>query len=294
MKKPTLQGASMAPTWSTGAVVWIFTAIFMALSTASTLLASHKNALALNENQILYLFSTSAQVLAGIYGLTLTGFIFFRNELTREALEDTTLTEAVEELKKRYFVLLVFISSLAGLTFLLSNLAISFESTFAPHTNAFLINVGQSAFATTLLAIAYFVFDVVYPERIEIESRRLQDKVDPTGSDQRQGDLSEFLRNYNQIETLLGNAGQPYQERQSASYESRGPRRISNTRLAEILLRRRRIDKSLFGQIRELITLRNSIIHGAEPAVSLALVDVSAKVLQDLEAALARSGADNF
>jgi hypothetical protein len=33
----------------------------------------------LNENQILYLFSTSAQVLAGIYGLTLTGFIVSRH-----------------------------------------------------------------------------------------------------------------------------------------------------------------------------------------------------------------------
>jgi hypothetical protein len=45
----------------------------------------------LNENQILYLVSTSSQVLAGIYGLTLTGFIFFRNELSREEQEDETL-----------------------------------------------------------------------------------------------------------------------------------------------------------------------------------------------------------
>ena len=59
--------------------------------------------LILNENQVLYLYSTSAQVLAGVYGLTLTGFIFFRNELSREEFEDDTLTEAVESLKSRYF-----------------------------------------------------------------------------------------------------------------------------------------------------------------------------------------------
>ncbi|MEX8493217.1 hypothetical protein, partial [Sphaerotilus sp.] len=41
----------------------------------------------LNENQILYIYSTSAQVIAGIYGLTLTGFIFYRNELSREEFE---------------------------------------------------------------------------------------------------------------------------------------------------------------------------------------------------------------
>ena len=66
----------------------------------------------LNENQILYLFSTSSQVLAGIYGLTLTGFIFFRNELSREEQEDETLADAVESLKARYFRLLAFITIL--------------------------------------------------------------------------------------------------------------------------------------------------------------------------------------
>lgn len=60
----------------------------------------HSPALTLNENQVLYLFSTSAQVIAAIYGLTLIGFLFFRNELNREATKDETLTEAIDQLKK--------------------------------------------------------------------------------------------------------------------------------------------------------------------------------------------------
>jgi hypothetical protein len=62
------------------------------------------HAIELNENQILYLFSTSAQVIAAIYGLTLTGFVFFRSELNRQEFEDETLVDAVESLKRRYFV----------------------------------------------------------------------------------------------------------------------------------------------------------------------------------------------
>jgi hypothetical protein len=38
--------------------------------------------LILNENQILYLYSTSAQVLAGIYGLTLTGELLSKPDET--------------------------------------------------------------------------------------------------------------------------------------------------------------------------------------------------------------------
>lgn len=279
--------------WSTRIVFWLFGGLFVLLSFFSTVSALNGYALKLNENQVLYLFSTSAQVIAGIYGLTLTGFLFFRNELTREALEVETLVQAVESLKQRYFSLFLFITAFAGFTLLTSNLAISYEANpNAAGRNAFFINSGQSAFVVTLLAIAYFVFDVIYPNRIEIESRLLQDQVDRTRSEQRRGSLEEFLRNYNRIESLLLEAGQPYQEKIAISYESRAPRRISNARLVEILLRRDRIGKDLFYRLRELITLRNSIIHGAEPAVSQGIVDESAQVLANLEATLA-SATDN-
>ena len=273
--------------WATRTVVFLFSALFVVLSIVNATAALRGYALKLNENQVLYLFSTSAQVVAGIYGLTLTGFIFFRNELSREALEDETLAQAVESLKQRYFTLLLFITAFAGLTLFVSNLAISYEAILgAEGRNALFINVGQSAFVTTLLAIAYFVFDVIYPNRIEIESRWLQDQVDRTSSEQRRGSLEEFLRNYNRIEALLLDAGQPYQETASISYQSRVPRRMSNTRLAEFLFRAERIGEDLFHRLRELITLRNSIIHGAEPAVSQDIVDASVRVLADLEVSL--------
>jgi hypothetical protein len=265
----------------------LFAVLFALLSTASAGVALSGHALLLNENQVLYLFSTSGQVIAGIYGLTLTGFIFFRNELSREELEDETLTEAVEALKKRYFELLLFISALVILTILLANLAISFEAVGPIPTNTIIINVGQSAFVTSLASITYFIFDVISPKRIEVVSRRLQSKVDPKSSQQTKGGLEEFLRNYNQIEALLTDAGQPYQQTTSATYEPRYIRRISNARLAEMLVRGERIGKDLFHKIRELITLRNAIIHGAEPVVSQDLVQTSAQVLNELREALA-------
>jgi hypothetical protein len=63
-------------------------------------------------------------------------------------------------------------------------------------------------------------------------------------------------------------------------------RRISLTRLAEILLRNERIDQELFVGLRNLITLRNSIIHGADPIISQEAVVTSAKMLRRLGVAL--------
>lgn len=139
------------------------------------------------------------------------------------------------------------------------------------------------------MAIAYFVFDVISPRRIENASRRLQDEVDPVRSEQTRGSLEEFLRNYNQIEASLNEAGAPFQQSVTSSFERVRPRHISNIRLAEILFRNKRIDKLLFSHLRELIILRNSIIHGAEPIVSRQAVAMSEDVLRRLHIALSEN-----
>jgi len=269
----------------TAVVAWV-TSLFIGMTFISTTMALSGHGIQVNENQILYLFSTSAQVVAAVYGLTLTGFIFFRNELSREELEDETLADAVENLKARYFKLLVFITVLVTLTLLLANLAIAHEGSGEPPLNVLILNAGQSAFLTSLGAIAYFVFDVIAPKRIERASRKIQSEVDPAVRGQAAGSLEEFLKNYNEIESLLEGAGARYQVITQVIDERRYRRRIPNARLAEILLRSERIDESLFERLRELITLRNSIIHGAEPVVSQAIVDASVTVLQQLKSAL--------
>jgi hypothetical protein len=225
-------------------------------------------------------------VIAAIYGLTLTGFIFFRNELSREELEDETLVEAVEALKARYFALLVFITGLVGLTLLLSNLAISFESSAVPGVNAVIINSGQSAFLTSLAAIAYFIFDVISPRRVARASRALQNRLDPSAQRATKGSLETFVRNYNEIEQLLTNAAPLAQDSESRGREGRVRRHVPNARLAEVLFRNERIDKSLFDRLRNLISLRNSIIHGADPVVSDGIVKASKEALRDLQTAL--------
>ncbi|RDD80380.1 hypothetical protein DVJ77_17215 [Dyella tabacisoli] len=271
--------------WQPKTLIFAFSGLWLFLSGATSLWGATASILRLNENQILYLFSTSAQVLAGVYGLTLTGFVFFRNELSREEFEDETLADAVESLKRRYFTMLVFITVFVLLTFALSNLAMAKESGGHSLITTLLINSGQSAFGTSLLAISYFIFDVISPKRIELASRALQEKVDPTHGAPTKGNLEDFLRNYNQIEMLLSEYGSS-SSITSSLYSSRPVRRTSNVRLAEILMRNERISQLLFSKLRDLITLRNSIIHGADPVVSSEIVAASQQVLSELGVAL--------
>ena len=71
------------------------------------------------------------------------------------------------------------------------------------------MNIGQTSFVVNLLVIAYFIFDVISPKRIEKESRIIQQKVDPQyiGDEKKKGSFEDFLKNYNQLEYILQNMG---------------------------------------------------------------------------------------
>jgi hypothetical protein len=276
----------MKRTWSPEKVIGFYLLLFLSLAICATVAVLNGFGVLMNENQVLYLFSTSAQVIAAIYGLTLTGFIFFRNELNREESEDDTLVDAVENLKARYFVLLVFITILVTATLILANIALSYESSGEGFLKTLIINSGQAAFLTSLFAVAYFIFDVISPKRIERASQTLQSKFDPTLAEQTTGSFEEFLRNYNELEMLLADVGKAYEDSFSSSNTQRYPRRVSNSRLAVILYRNKRIDEKLYNGLRDLITLRNAIIHGPNPAVSQEMVNVSADILAKLRLAV--------
>lgn len=277
----------MRSPFSPAKVIFGFTALLAAALIVALRVGSAGPAVLLNENQILYLSSTSAQVIAAVYGLTLTGFIFFRNELSRDENEDETLRDAVDSLKTRYFALLLFITALTLVSLLLANLTIAYENSENRALKVFFLNAGQCAFVTSLLAVAYFVFDVVSPKRIERASKSLQTGLDPRIEGKRSGSLEDFLKNYGEIEALLEDAGKRFQVGSPQMNERLARRRIPHVALIEILARSARLDRNLHRKLRDIIALRNAIIHGAEPVVSEEMVTSSYEALAQLKGALA-------
>ncbi|MEQ5346954.1 hypothetical protein ABN253_02040 [Proteus genomosp. 6] len=234
----------------------------------------------LNENQVLYLYSNSSQVLAAIYGLTLTGFIFFRNELIRNETIDNTLSDATDNLKIRYRKKLIFITLLSIITLITSNLVISIENIKHEDTKIFFMNLSQTLFIVSLITISFFIFDILEPKKIEKESLKIQEEFDPDINKSDNGDLSEFLKNFNKIERLLKKNGGNFFP--NIKY-------ISNKALSNAIFRKNLINEKLFYNINKLISLRNSIVHGAEPVVSNNIVDLSKNVLEELSSSLEKN-----
>lgn len=52
--------------------------------------------------------------------------------------------------------------------------------------------------------------------------------------------------------------------------------------MAEFIFKAERIDLNFLNEIKNLIKLRNSIIHGADPIVSLSMVKKSEEILKKL------------
>jgi len=236
--------------------------------------------LTLNENQVLYLFSTSSQVISAIYGLTLTGLVFFINELNREQIEDDTREASTRELKNRYYRFLVFITILVCTAIGIGNSIISTESIGPGLLNSILINAGQTAFAFSLIAIVIFIFEVIDPKALERASDRIKENLDPSMDADEQGSLGDFIRNFNEVERILVDHGQAYEYSAVISPQARARKRLPNWRLAEVLFKNNKISEEIFAKIRELITIRNSIVHGANPVVSHRIVKESEDVLR--------------
>jgi len=252
-------------------------------SILAVLVSSSYPILVLNENQILYLFSSASQVIAAIFGLIITGYIFLRNELDRKASKDESLEEIIALLKAEYFGSIINISITTLSSILLCFWSIANES----QNNFFLtilINISVTTVLTVLLLVIFFVIKILNPNSLEIASDRLKEFTAKDSSDER-GSLEDFLKYYNQIEYILEKYGSAFSSDESDTrYSNR--MRIPKTKLVHILFNAEKISSSLRDNLIKLISFRNSLIHGRNLFVSTQDVLFSEDIMNELKLAL--------
>ena len=238
-----------------------------------------------DENQILYLFSSASQVIAAIYGLIITGYIFLRNELDRKADKDDSYEEIVSILKNDYFTSIISISFVTLLSIALCFLVIADTTHLNRGLLDVLINISVATILTDLILIISFVIKILNPKSIEIASDRLRLKtsIDETGE---KGSIEDFLTNYNQIEYILAKYGTAIVNPELTDYESVKRKRIANTKLVYILFKDERIDSLLKDDLINLISFRNSLIHGTNLFITKKYVEMSKDILDRLKESL--------
>lgn len=224
--------------------------------------------------------STSAEVIAGMYGITLTGYIFFADRFQDTSQEDESLYDAVQALLVRYNRMAGFLSLMCLVCFVCGEAIVLYgNNTLLPEgLYRFIVNETLLLFFVTLDTVLYFVVSVLDPQKI---SRISTQKLEKLTKDQTVGDPDAFLDDWNAIEAEL------LKLRQSLAATFRFvPSRRSKPELVqtlELLRNYGRIGHGLWRDLEKLRQYHNLALHDVSATVSREMCDLAKKVRKELE-----------
>lgn len=224
--------------------------------------------------------STCAEVLAGLYGITLTGYIFFADNFRDTSKEDESLYDAVQALLVRYNHMAGFISMMCLACIVLGEGIVLYGSnTLLPEwLHRFWINETLLLFFCTFDLILYFVISVLDPHKIKRISKQKKSKISHAAI---LGDPEEFMANWGKIEQHL------YALHEDLNSKVLHLRNAGNKpqfiRMLEILRNYNRISWNLWHKLDKLRQYHNLSLHDLNMAVSQEMCDLAKDVLSELE-----------
>ncbi|AUD63864.1 hypothetical protein BK010_09780 [Tenericutes bacterium MO-XQ] len=225
------------------------------------------------KNNIFYLFSTGAQTLAGLFGLTMAGYVFLVERLDKSVDEDDTLIDIVKELKSNYFNM---VCRMGVVLFIAVSVSLLNIITVSENLNSFNNLFGSLGFLLLLLVLLYiiiFIFNVADPEKNEKSIKTLYEEIEKNNNKQT-GDVAEFLSLWNKLENLINLSSQ------NSKFNLYNSNKLNNSiwNKLKFLRNSKELDTDLIDRIDEMRRLRNLIVHGKEPRVSQNTIEE----LQDL------------
>lgn len=223
--------------------------------------------------------STCSEVVAGLYGITLTGYIFFADRFQDTTREDESLYDIVQSLLIRY-------NRMAGVISLLTLICIvSGEAVvlYGPNTvlpeklYRFWVDETLLLFFCTFNVILYFVISVLDPQKIHRISAQKKEKI----SDGASGDLQQFLMDYHAIEELLLQLMEKLiSSRLPIPGAGRKPKIVHTL---ETLRNYSRISFQLWRKLEQLRQYHNLTLHDPRMTVTREMCDLAAEVRRELE-----------
>lgn len=223
---------------------------------------------------------TSAEVVAGLYGLTLTGYIFFLDRLQEKAEDDELLEDIIALLKKRYHNMVLMLSAicfavlLSAFNFIIYNpecgLLPEYAYNFWGYETLFLVFVA-------LLVNIYFVIIVVDPDKIPRAGLLYKQKL--SSSDRELGSLQEFLQDYEDIENLLKEKSEKLAIAQIGSNPWNTLKHLRGKELVEM---RRMISDPLLKKLSMLGQYYSYMVFSQEMTVSKEMCDMAKEVKKEL------------
>ena len=225
--------------------------------------------------------STSSEVLAGLYGITLTGYIFFADRFKDTSEEDESLYDAVQALLIRYNHLAGFISMMCLFCIVLAEGIVLYgtNTLLSPRLYRFWVNETLLLCFCTFDLILYFIISVLDPHKIK---RISSHKKSAISEDQTSGDPEEFMAVWREIEENLFALREELISRMRF-IPGASKSRPQLVQTLEVLRNYGRINHGLWRKLDKLRQYHNLSLHDVNMAVSQEMCDLAKDVLSELE-----------
>lgn len=224
--------------------------------------------------------STCSEVLAGLYGITLTGYIFFADRFKDTSEDDESLYDAVQALLVRYNHMAGFISLMCLICIVLAEGIVLYgTNTLLPvQLHRLWINETLLLSFCTFDLILYFVISVLDPHKV---GRISNQKKAALSNDNTVGNTEEFMAVWAEIETNLYNLREELISKIRFVPGSRRQPQLVQT--LEILRNYGRINMNLWRKLDKLRQYHNLSLHDVNMAVTQEMCDLAKNVLKELE-----------
>lgn len=245
--------------------------------------------LILSETQVMYSFSAMAQVIAGIFGLTLTATVFFNQRLEKICQDNEDAVEAYDDIKNinHFFLICISIISIISVVLCFTSIYFYGQKNISANTLKFFLNETSFFSIFSIILIVLYGIDLINENRInkmlDTSKRRLESKFNVFNNRdiQNHGDLAQFLGVYNKLEKLIrdkaiesinknGKAEDKYQDFYTG---------------LKILVSNGDISSQLASRILDIRRYRNSLVHGSDFIVALEIQEELNDIYNRLESA---------
>ena len=234
----------------------------------------------LTENQILYLMSTMAQIMAGLFGLVLAAYAIIDPKLKAEGDSDEDVKESLDILRKRYFDNIIMLSVLCASTIFSCLLVLGCFEVISDKLIPILLN--QSVLLCVVSVILFLAFgcSLLNPKALSnLNSKALS----VVNNEYMEADLQlrPFIEFYNRLESLIFTYAMELAERdlgQGVRYDNKGRQmRMQIFQALDILSMHEIINWDIYTKIDELRRYRNALVHSIDE------IKVNSAIFSDLQ-----------
>lgn len=260
-------------------VSWLTLGIAVCLTIVSvSITVCHVVMFDVDQTQMSTLFTTTAQTVGGLYGLTLTAYVFFVDKFRESTKDDETLYDATNAVLSNLFAGLVSISILCGLIIVTSLVGVANLGKLADF-EYWLINENVLLFVLEIVAILFFGVQLLDPKKLDKELNRMK-KVDSKKNriaavTRQRGNVVEFFERYNKLEDDIFFIANYYLPNGTLNEKTSKPRII---RGLQIMNARQIVNRNVMILIDNLRKCRDILIHGSECSVTDERMDEVRKI----------------